>query len=427
MFNVIVVSYYFPPMGLSGVQRTLKFVKYMPDYNWRPTVVTTGKTGYFAHDNTLLKELEGKEIEIVRTEGFDPNSLLKKFGTIKYPRESVRKLFNRLSQTFFIPDNKISWAKKALIKVEELVSTRKYDAIFITAPPFSAFSEITKIKKKYDIPIIFDYRDLWYGSYFSVYPTPYHKYKHKNLEYFSLKAADKILVTNRKIKEKLLQNYPFLSFDDVVIMRHGFDQEDFDRNSATPKEKKEKLVITHSGNFIEYSTPKFFLEAFKKLTIERPDIAANFELHFVGIIGRHNEKLIKRLKLEPFVKLHGYIDHNETIKKIKSSDVLWLQVGRKRNIDAILPGKLFEYVGARKPILGCVPEGAAKFALEEYKASYITEPENIDQIKTELIKIHTDFRKSMLPIPEEDFVIQHDRKYLTEQVTKILQFYLRTD
>ena len=119
MFNVIVVSYYFPPMGLSGVQRTLKFVKYMPDYNWRPTVVTTGKTGYFAHDNTLLIELEGKEIEIVRTEGFDPNSLLKKFGTIKYPRESVRKLFNRLSQTFFIPDNKISWAKKALIKVEE--------------------------------------------------------------------------------------------------------------------------------------------------------------------------------------------------------------------------------------------------------------------------------------------------------------------
>ena len=114
----------------------------------------------------------------------------------------------------------------------------------------------------------------------------------------------------------------------------------------------------------------------------------------------------------------------DTLKSLHKIEIIF---GRKRNIDAILPGKLFEYVGARKPILGCVPEGAAKLALEEYKASYITEPENIDQIKNELIKIHTDFRKNMLPIPEEDFVIQHDRKYLTEQVTKILQFYLRTD
>ena len=427
MYNVIVVSYYFPPMGLSGVQRTLKFVKYMPEYNWKPTVVTTGKTGYFAHDNTLLRELMDKDIEIVRVEGFDPNSMLKKFGTIKYPREFVRKIFNRLSQTFFIPDNKISWAKIALKKVEELVATKKYDAIFITAPPFSAFSEITKIKKKFDIPIILDYRDLWYGSYFSVYPTPYHKYKHKKMEYLSLKAADKILVTNRKIKEKILQNYPFLSFDDVVIIRHGFDQEDFDRNEATPKDRKDKLMMTHSGSFIEYSTPEYFLKAFKQLSIERPDIASNYELHFVGIIGRHNEKLIKKLRLEPYVKLHGYINHDETIKKIKASDVLWLHVGRKRNIDAILPGKLFEYVGARKPILGCVPEGAAKFSLEEYKASFITEPNNIEQIKNELINIHSLYRKEMLPKSEDDFILQHDRKYLTEQVTKILQFYLRTE
>src|ERR1035438_8133920 len=112
----------------------------------------------------------------------------------------------------------------------------------------------------------------------------------------------------------------------------------------------------------------------------RPDVAQDIELHFVGFLRKENKKLIKRLKLEGFVKDHGYMNHSDAIIKIKSSDILWIMVGRKRNIDAILPGKLYEYMGSLKPIIACVPDGAAKIAATEYGASFITEPDDINQI-----------------------------------------------
>jgi hypothetical protein len=119
MFKVLVVAYYFPPMGLSGVQRTLKFVKYMKNYNWEPTVITSGKVAYFAHDKYLSDELDELKINVIRVEGSsEPNSLLSKFGTIKLPREFIRNIFNKISQTIFIPDNKISWSKKVFKKVD---------------------------------------------------------------------------------------------------------------------------------------------------------------------------------------------------------------------------------------------------------------------------------------------------------------------
>ena len=116
MPKVLVITYYFPPMGLSGVQRTLKFVKYLKNYEWQPTVITTGNVAYFAHDKSLQKELDETGVRVIRVEGAEPNSLLSKYGTIKLPSERIRKLFNRLSQVFFIPDNKLSWSKNAFKK-----------------------------------------------------------------------------------------------------------------------------------------------------------------------------------------------------------------------------------------------------------------------------------------------------------------------
>lgn len=427
MFKVLVVSYYFPPMGLSGVQRTLKFVKYMRNYNWEPTVITSGKVAYFAHDYFLNHELESLKIKVIRVEGTkDPNSLLSKFGTIKLPSEFIRNLFDKISQTFFIPDNKISWSNKALIKVEETLSQNHFDAIFITAPPFSSFEIISQVKQKFDVPIFADYRDLWYGSYFAFYPTPFHKVMHKKKEYNALKAADRIIVTNRKIKEKLLYTYPFLTFEDVVIVSHGFDKEDFDKIPGQPKPQN-KMVLMYSGIFMVYSTPKYFLEAFKQLSVERPDIASNIELHFVGLLRKENQKLIKKLKLQSFVKDHGYVSHDESIAKIKSADVLWFMVGKRRNIDAILPGKVYEYLGAQKTIIACVPDGAAKMAVEESGAGFICKPDDINEIKETILKVYNHYKKGDLPKPSEEFLVKYQRDNLTELLTKQFQLKLRAD
>jgi len=424
MHKVLVIAYYFPPMGLSGVQRTLKFVKYLKNNNWEPTVVTTGDVAYFAHDESLQKELDETGVRVIRVEGAEPNSLLSKHGTMKLPGEFIRKTFNRLSQTFFIPDNKISWAKKAFKKTIEILSTEHFDCMFITGPPFSQFDVFSGLKKVHNIPLILDYRDLWYDSYFAFYPTPFHRLLHKKKEYKALKAADLIIVTNRKLKEKLLNTFPFLTFSDVVIISHGYDREDFDTITAQLKPQN-KMVIMYSGIFLVYNTPKYFLMAFKQLSIERTDIASNIELHFVGFLNKENQKLIRKLNLQNFIKDHGYVSHIESIAKIKSADVLWFMVGNRKNIEAILPGKVYEYIGARKPIIACVPDGAAKMAALDYKASFITEPDNIEQIKNTILEVYKLFKEGKLPIPDEKYVEGFRRDFLTEQLAKRMNNVLK--
>lgn len=423
-FKVLVVAYYFPPLGLSGVQRTFKFVKYMRKFSWEPTVITTENVAYYAYDISLTEELKELNLRVIRISGKELNSILSKKGKIQPPKEWIRKIINIFSQTFFIPDNKISWSKKAARKVEEILNSEKFDAIFVTAPPFSSFETITNLRNKIDVPIILDYRDLWYNSYFSFYLTPFHKILHKRKEYLSLKNADAVIVTNRKIKEYLIKTYPFLSFEDITIIPHGYDIEDFRDAVKFPKPNK-KMVLLFSGTFIGYGTPKYLLKAFKILTQERPDIAKNIELHFVGYLRKENSNLIKKLKLEEFVVDHGYVDHTTSVRKILSADVLWLMIDYKKNIDAILPGKIYEYVGARKPILACVPEGAAKMALQEYGASFICSPSNILEIKEMIYRIYDLYKMNNLPVPTDEVVEKFRRDLLTESLIKVFQSKLK--
>ena len=148
MFKVLVIAYYYPPMGLSGVQRTLKFTKYMKRFDWEPTVITAGDIAYYAHDLGLLKEAEEAGVKIIRTESFDLNSVIgKKYGTINMPKEYLRKLFSKFTKTFFIPDNKKSWAKRAYHIAQEILKKESFDIIFAT-PPCTEYStaKTTKVR-----------------------------------------------------------------------------------------------------------------------------------------------------------------------------------------------------------------------------------------------------------------------------------------
>jgi glycosyltransferase involved in cell wall biosynthesis len=426
MFKVLVIAYYFPPMGLSGVQRTLKFTKYMKQYNWEPTVLTTAATGYFAHDLSLLQEAEDAQIKIVRTEGKDLNSILGSKGTIKMPPESIRKILSRMSSSIFIPDNKNGWAKKALISAREILKNENFDLIFVSGPPFSTVNMAVTLKNEFQLPLVVDYRDLWYGNHFGFYLTPMHKYLHKKMEYKALRAADRIICTNRKMKEKIIKYYPFLTFEDIFIIPHGFDPQDFDSIKTEMKPNK-KMRLTYSGIFYEYITPKYFLKAFKKLSIERPDVASNIELHFVGYLRNENKKLIKKLELQEFVTEHGYLNHKEALTKLMVSDILWMMVGRGRNDDTISSGKLYEYFGTKKPILASLPAGALKAAVEDYGASYVTEPDNIGEIKNALLNIYEKYAMNELPIPNEEYIMKHRRDFLTEQLTKQFQFLVKAE
>ncbi|HKI78939.1 MAG TPA: glycosyltransferase [Ignavibacteriaceae bacterium] len=426
MFKVLVIAYYYPPIGLSGVQRTMKFTKYLGMNNWEPTVLTTTDIGYYAHDYSLLDEAKSTSIKIIRASGKGINTRLSKKGTIKMPPEIIRKVFSRLNSTIFIPDNKIGWCKQALNIANELLTSEKFDLIFVSGPPFSSFIMATELKKKFNLPLVLDYRDLWYGNQFGFYPTPLHNYLHKKMEYKVLKTADSVIVTNRRIKEKLLNNYKFLTFKDVSIIPHGYDPQDFE-NLLPEKRNSSRMNLTYTGIFYEFITPKYFLRAFKQLSIERPDIAANIRLHFVGLLRNENVKLIRQLELQEFVKEHGYLNHKDALIKTVSSDVLWMMVGNGRNTDTISSGKLFEYFGSKKPIIACLSDGALKNALLEYGASFFTEPDNIEQIKNIIFKVYELFVTGNLPLPNEDFINKHRRDFLTEQLVKQFQFLVKTE
>jgi glycosyltransferase involved in cell wall biosynthesis len=424
MFKVLILAYYFPPMGLTGVQRTLRLSKYMTGYNWSPTIITTGSKEINAIDLSLMNEAEESGIRIIRTDPINENLSELSEQTIKLSHSIKTGWFKKFLNSFYIPDDKKPWANKAYLVAKELLTKEKFDIIFVPAPPFSAFELGAKLKREFDIPLFVDYRSLWYGNQYNLYPTIYHLIKQKNTEYNCLRAAERVIVVNRRIKEKLLTTFKFLSFDDIVIIPHGFDGSDYTDNKKFPKENS-KFILTYTGLFIDKITPKYFLTAFKELSIERPDITQNIELNFVGTLSKKNQALIKQLKLQENVKEFGYLTHSEAVRRIISSDALWMMISKVKNADTVTVGKMFEYFGSQKPVIACVPEGAAKTSAQEYGAAYIAEPDNIMEIKSAITKLHEDFQNNKLPVANPDFIKKHDRRYLTEILTKEFQFFIK--
>lgn len=414
--NVLVIAYYFPPMGLSGVQRTLKFVKYLPQFGWQPTVLTVTPTGYYAQDYTLLEEINPLHIDILRIGSLDPNRLFRKKGVVKMPSERWRKILTFLSDSFFIPDNKIGWKREALKGTEKLFKEKKFDLIFATAPPFTDFLIGAELSKRFHVPLVIDYRDAWHEYPFKYYPTPLHKWRNHVLEKRALHAASRIITTNRRVKELILQRFKFLNYHDITILPQGFDPKDF--CGPAPQVATPKFRITHAGVFYGDRTPKYFLQALQRVVAEHPEMKGHVEACFIGHLHDEHLAMIKEMHLEEFVVTTGYLDHHRCVAYLRESSVLWLML----NNDSQSPGKLYEYFGARKPILACVYDGFLKQAIEEAEAGIIVKPDDVDGIAKALGEYYRQFKQQKLPRPNEDVIKKYDRVDLTEELSKIFGF-----
>ena len=416
--NVLVIAYYFPPMGLSGVQRTLKFVKYLPQFGWQPTVLTVSPTGYFAQDYTLLEEINPLHIHVERVGSLDPNRLFRRKGVVKMPSERWRKILTFLSDMFFVPDNKIGWKRKAVTAAAKLFETTKFDLIFATAPPFTDFLIGAELSKKFNVPLVIDYRDAWHEYPLKYYPTPLHKWRNYVLEKRALRAASRIIATNRRVKEGILKRFKFLTYQDVTILPQGYDPHDFSGGGHPAVQKTKKMRITHAGVFYGDRTPKYFLEALKNIFEEQPEMRSRIEACFVGNFHDEHKKLIGMMGLEGSVTLTGYLDHSHCVQYMMGSDILWLML---RN-DTQSPGKLYEYLGARKPILACVGEGFIRQTIEEAGAGFAVAPDDVDGIAVAIMSYYEQFEKGELPRPKEEIVEKYDRIHLTDQLSKIFGF-----
>jgi glycosyltransferase involved in cell wall biosynthesis len=409
--TVLVVAYYFPPLGLSGVQRTLKFVKYLRDYGWKVIVLTTSPADYYAFDDSLLEECNDDGIIIYRTEAGNPKPAKQK----KFPSYTLQKIGRAALQTIYQPDSCIKWKKHAVALGEQILEEHNINAIFSTAPPFTDFLVADELAVKYHKPYIIDYRDSWVDNPFHFYATPFHKNYSIKLEKRVLTRAEKIIVTTRHSKELLLRRYKFLSHNDIKIISHGFDPEDFAPKSELSIDKS-KFVITHSGLFQDDRTPKYFFKAMEAFLKKRPDAKSHFEARFIGLMRKPHEKLIKKYKLEENVNLVGYLSHKEAVKQLQESDVLWFML----NDTIRSPGKLYEYFGARKTMLACSPDGIIRKTALDSEAAFATGPKDVKAIENALENLYSLWKAGKLPIPSESFVEQYNRKFLTGELAREL-------
>jgi glycosyltransferase involved in cell wall biosynthesis len=415
-------------MGLSGVQRTLKFVKYLPQYGWLPTVLTVEPHGYFAIDESLSRELEGRDIRVVRTEVAGPSRYVSDKKVVKLPPEWLRRLLSRLSDSVFIPDNKIGWRRRAVARALELHRETPFDLIFATAPPYTDFLVGAGIKAKINRPLVFDYRDPWVDFPFRFYPTPFHKWLNVHLETIALRASSHVVTTSRRVKELLISRYRFLTYHDIDIVSQGFDPEDYPsaavaaaRGSRRSKGKGDRMRIAYSGVFWMDRVPDYFLQAIHELFKEKPKLRGHIEAVFMGNFREENLKLVRRLGLTDAVTVLGYLPHAECVKELLASDALWMISGD----DLGTPGKLYEYIGARKPILGCVPEGYLKTTVEEAGGIAVA-PDDVEGIKRALVEFYDRFERRELKGPRHDVVEKYDRVTLTGSLVKIFESLLAT-
>lgn len=427
--RVLVVAYYFPPMGLSGVQRTLKFVKYLPAYGWHPTVLTVEPRGYIARDESLLAELDSSVVEVVRTAPSGPARLFSRKEVVTLPPEWLRKIMSRVSDTLFIPDNKVGWARKAVAIALRLHAARPFDLVFSTAPPFTDFLIGKKIKDRINRPLVLDYRDPWVDYPFKFYPTPLHKWRNIVLERRALRSSSHVVTTNRRVKEILIRRYPFLGYHDIDIIPQGYDPADFVEAQKSPEASpsarsgamREKMRVTYAGIFWEDRVPDYFLRAIAEIFREQPSMRGRIEAVFVGTFRDENRRLVQRLNLQDAVTVLGYKEHHACIAELLRSDVLWMVVGD----DLGSPGKAYEYIGAGKPILGCVPEGFMKTTIEE-AGGVTVGPRDTAGIKKALLGFYAAYRRGALRGPSQEVINRYNRRSLTGSLVRVFESLLET-
>ncbi|MDP4220370.1 MAG: hypothetical protein Q8896_08025, partial [Bacteroidota bacterium] len=311
----------------------------------------------------------------------------------------------------------------ALQKAEEIFRDHKIDAIFSTAPPYTDFLIARDLKEKYDVPYLMDYRDGWVDNpVLNFYPTRWHKNKARKIEYEALRASNAITVANRKMKELLLGNYYFLDWNDVSILPHGYDPDDIEQAKllAANAVKPDTFTVTYSGAFYVGRSPKPLLQAAKEAIAEVPELGGCLELNFVGVLQKEYRKLVKKMNLTGNVVEQGYLPHLESVTQLLASDVLWMTMSD----DLSAPGKLYEYFGTRKPILGLVPSPShTERMLSDYGNAKIAAPDDVAAIKKALLEYFELWKAWKLPTAaEEEFVKKFDRQLLSKELALQLTF-----
>lgn len=455
MKRVLFIAYSFPPAGGGGVQRTTKFVKYLPQTGWKPVVITVKNPLYFLRDETLSREIP-PAIEIIKVREWLPNNLLLSVrawirrrlgdangepaptaggGDGEYSSESkadssgskadtgatgpgalLSRLFRALFRTlndWVIPDMQISWALTALIPALRLVRRGQVDVVYATAPPASSFVTAYLLHKLTGIPYVVDFRDAWtLNPIFAHKPTlRFERWLEKRI----LKNAAHAIFATRIMQADYEQLHPDFK-DKFSTITNGYDEADFQSLEPRPLPP---INIVYMGRVTQKLRLDNFLLGLRQALDRHPHLQPHVHLTFVGFVFGDYDAEIERLGLRDHVTYAGYLPHRQALQYALGADILLLLGSGDL---AEMTGKIFEYLRAARPIFAVAPHGGeAAQLIERTGHGIVAQYDDIDEIAAKLanllLAIHEDRHSPLTPSP---LVPQLDRRHQTQSLATIL-------
>lgn len=369
--KILIITYYWPPAGGPGVQRWLKFVKYLPEFGWEPAIYTPENPSYPLLDESLLKEVPN-DLEILKTKIWEPYQLAEKLNRsntkfkagqfdIGQNQSWKSKWSIWIRGNFFIPDARIFWVKPSVRILKKYLREHHFDALVTTGPPHSLHLIGLQLKQFFPHLLwIADFRDPWteISYYQHLKLTKWADAKHHRLEQAVFANADLTLATSYTDAENFQRKGA-----NAICITNGFDNESQAlqiRNHENHRREHatEKFTLSYIGVLEQLRNPEILWEALNELVIKNPEFKEDFELKFVG---RVDDKILKKLEssaLKNSVNNLGYHSHQRAVEEMQNSEILVITNFPDEKSKGIIPGKIFEYLASGKQIISFGPQNA---------------------------------------------------------------------
>lgn len=425
MKRVLIICYYWPPAGGPGVQRWLKFVKYLREFDIEPIVYVPDQPHYPIRDESFLAEVP-KGIEIMKTPIKEPYQYAKLLFRKKTNKISsgiidekdpsfLEKLMLYARGNLFIPDARVGWVKPSVRYLTSyLEQNPDIDTIITTGPPHSLHLIGMKLKEHLGLRWIADFRDPWTSIH-------YHKSlrlgkkaakKHLKLEKQVLQSADEIIVTS----PGTLREFEGIRKRPVHLITNGFDE-----RPTLEVAEDSKFSLVHIGSLLSNRNPMVLWEVLKQLTQELHSFKENLEIKLVGLVAHEIKDAIKEQGLEPFVSMPGYVTHKEALQLQQAARILLLIEMNRKETASILPGKLFEYLNARRPIIALGPLGSdIAPLLKETQSGQFFDYESHAALKTYIESLYHQYLQGTLGTFSSK-IEHYSRKHLTGVMAEVIK------
>ncbi len=423
--KLLIITYYWPPAGGPGVQRWLKFVKYLPDFDVQPIVYVPENPTYPIVDSNLVFEVSDKAI-ILKTPIFEPYQLASFLSKNKTKKISSGIIPNQKKQSFleklmlwvrgnlFIPDARVFWVKPSVAYLEKYIRENEIDTIITSGPPHSLHLIGLELKQKLNLYWLADFRDPWttIGYHKSLRLSQYAAKKHKQLESQVLNSADTIIVTSKTTKAE----FQALTTKPIEVITNGFDVEKVDKQILDTK-----FSLAHIGSFLSERNPKILWESLVELCTEIPDFKSHLEIKLIGAISQEVLETIEQFGLNSFLNNLGYVSHAVAVAHQRKSQVLLLIEINSEETKSILPGKLFEYMVSERPIVAIGPKDS-DFAeiITNTNTGVFFEYSEKAKLKQTIHEYYNQFLEAKLKSHAVGLQ-QYSRKNLTQQLVELLR------